>query len=255
MTDQAPYKRILLKLSGEAFRGDRPFGLDTDTLNTIAGQLKAVREVGIEVAVVVGGGNFLRGSEAEAAGMDRATGDYAGMLATIINGLALQDALERQGLDVRTQSAIAVTAVAEPYIRRRAMRHLDKGRIVIFAAGTGNPFMTTDTAAALRAIEIEAEVLLMAKKNVDGVYEADPHEDPTARKFQTLSYLDALNRRVQVMDSTALSLCMENALPIIVFDLRAEQSVVRAASGKHTGTIVSDKETTMAAPSAAAPLR
>src|SRR3972149_7017706 len=242
------YKRILLKLSGEALQGDLPYGIDPAMLNTIAAQLKAVQEMGIEVAIVVGGGNIFRGAAASDAGMDRATGDYAGMLATIINGLALQDALERSGITVRTQSAITVTAVAEPYIRRRAMRHLEKGRVVIFAAGTGNPYMTTDTAAALRAIEIDAEVLLMAKKNVDGVYETDPLKDATARKFQTLSYLDALNRRVQVMDSTALSLCMENSLPIIVFDLRAPRSIERAACGDHTGTRVGDYQTTFAEP-------
>ena len=180
--------------------------------------------------------------------MDRATGDYAGMLATIINALALQDALERNGITVRTQSAITVTAVAEPYIRRRAIRHLEKGRVVIFAAGTGNPYMTTDTAAALRGIEIDADVLLMAKKDVDGVYERDPIKDPSARKFEKLSYLDALNRRVQVMDSTALSLCMENTLPIIVFDLRAKDSITNAASGNHTGTRVGDYQTTFAEP-------
>jgi len=249
------FSRVLLKLSGEALQGDLSYGIDPITLDTIAGQLKSVQEMGIQVAIVVGGGNIFRGAAASAAGMDRATGDYAGMLATIINGLALQDALERSGLTVRTQSAVAVTAVAEPYIRRRAIRHLEKGRVVIFAAGTGNPFMTTDTAAALRAIEIDAEVLLMAKKNVDGVYEADPIKEPTARKFRTLSYLDALNRRLQVMDSTALSLCMENSLPIIVFDLRAARSIERAASGQHTGTIVSDAETTLeeAAPAKSRP--
>jgi uridylate kinase len=253
MSPSSPYKRILLKLSGEALQCDQPYGIDPATLNTIAGQLKQVREMGVEVAIVVGGGNILRGSEASAAGMDRATGDYAGMLATIINGLALQDAIERSGLDVRMQSAITVTAVAEPYIRRRAMRHLEKGRVVIFAAGTGNPYMTTDTAAALRAIEIDAEVLLMAKKNVDGVYEKDPYKDATARKFDTLSYLDALNRRVQVMDSTALSLCMENSLPIVVFDLRASDSIPRAASDDHAGTRVGDFETSFAEVSAARP--
>lgn len=255
MDGDPPYKRILLKLSGEALQGDRPFGIDPATLDTIGGQIRRVQDIGIELAVVVGGGNIFRGNEAAAAGMDRATGDYAGMLATIINALALQDALERNGLNVRTQSAIAVTAVAEPYIRRRAMRHLEKGRVVIFAAGTGNPYMTTDTAAALRAIEIDAQVLLMAKKNVDGVYEADPFKDPSARRFQTLSYLDALNRRVQVMDSTALSLCMENSLPIIVFDLRAERSIERVASGQHTGTIVGDMKTELAEPTAARPSR
>lgn len=242
MAPSAP-KRVLLKLSGEALMGDLPYGIDPQMLNAIAGQLKSVLAMGIEVAVVVGGGNIYRGAEASAAGMDRATADYAGMLATIINALALQDALERNGLTVRTQSAITVTAVAEPYIRRRAMRHLEKGRIVIFAAGTGNPYMTTDTAAALRAIEIGADVLLMAKKNVNGVFEADPQKDPGARKFRTLKYLDALNRRLQVMDSTALSLCMENSVPIVVFDLRLPASIELAASGKDSGTRISDMET------------
>jgi len=243
MSGDPPYKRILLKLSGEALQGDRPFGLDPAVLDNIGAQLKNVQKTGISIAIVVGGGNIFRGAEASATGMDRATGDYAGMLATIINGLALQDALERSGVDVRTQSAITVTAVAEPYIRRRAMRHLEKGRVVIFAGGTGNPYMTTDTAAALRAIEINADVLLMAKKNVDGVYEADPFEQPDARKFATLSYLDALNRRVQVMDSTALSLCMENSLPIVVFDIRKPSSIEHAAADEHAGTRVGSIET------------
>ena len=243
MDEQLPYRRVLLKLSGEALQGDRSYGIDPATLNVIADQLKKVQQAEIQVAIVVGGGNIFRGAEASAAGMDRATGDYAGMLATIINALALQDALERSGVTVRTQSAITVTAVAEPYIRRRAIRHLEKGRVVIFAAGTGNPYMTTDTAAALRAIEIDAEVLLMAKKNVDGVYETDPLKDATARKFQTLSYLDALNRRVQVMDSTALSLCMENELPIVVFDVGSERGIVRAAEGEEIGTRVGSVET------------
>ena len=243
MSGDPPYKRILLKLSGEALQGDRPFGLDPEVLDDIGAQLKKVQERGVGVAIVVGGGNIFRGAEASATGMDRVTGDYAGMLATIINGLALQDALERSDIDVRTQSAITVTAVAEPYIRRRAMRHLAKGRVVIFAAGTGNPYMTTDTAAALRAIEMNADVLLMAKKNVDGVYEADPFEQPDARKFATLSYLDALNRRLQVMDSTALSLCMENSLPIVVFDVRRPSSIERVAAGEHAGTRVGSIET------------
>lgn len=236
MANNPPYRRILLKLSGEALQGDLPYGIDPGTLTSIGQQIKGVVDSGCEIAIVVGGGNYFRGSTASAAGMDRATGDYAGMLATIINALALQDALEREGLTVRTQSAITVTAVAEPYIRRKAMRHLEKGRVVVFAAGTGNPYMTTDTAAALRAVEIDADVLLMAKKNVDGVYEADPHQDPNARRFKTLSYLDALNRRLQVMDSTALSLCMENRLPVVVFSLTRAESIVRAASGDETGT-------------------
>lgn len=245
MSADAPYKRILLKLSGEALQGDLSYGIDPLTLDTIAEQIKKIQAEGLQVAIVVGGGNIFRGATASAAGMDRATGDYAGMLATIINALALQDALERHGITVRTQSAITVTALAEPYIRRRAIRHLEKGRVVIFAAGTGNPYMTTDTAAALRAIEIDANVLLMAKKNVDGVYESDPLKDPSARKFRTLSYLDALNRRVAVMDSTALSLCMENHLPIIVFDLRAPHSIERVATGAHAGTRVGDLDTVL----------
>jgi uridylate kinase len=245
MSADPPYKRILLKLSGEALQGDLPYGIDPATLDNIAQQIKKVQERGTQVAIVVGGGNIFRGATASAAGMDRATGDYAGMLATIINALALQDALERHGITVRTQSAITVTALAEPYIRRRAIRHLEKGRVVIFAAGTGNPYMTTDTAAALRAIEIDADVLLMAKKNVDGVYENDPFKDPSARKFRTLSYLDALNRRVAVMDSTALSLCMENHLPVVVFDLRIPHSIERVAAGAHAGTRVGDLETVL----------
>ena len=251
MAEDAP-KRVLLKLSGEALMGDLPYGIDPAMLDAIAGQLKAVQNMGIEVAIVVGAGNIFRGATASATGMDRATADYAGMLATIINALALQDALERNGLTVRTQSAITVTAVAEPYIRRRAIRHLEKGRVVIFAAGTGNPYMTTDTAAALRAIEIDADILLMAKKNVNGVYEADPAKDPSARKFLRLSYLDALNRRLQVMDSTALSLCMENSLPIVVFNLRMPRSIELAASRKDNGTIVGDFETVLADASASA---
>ena len=244
MAKDAP-PRVLLKLSGEALMGDLSYGIDPAMLDTIAGQLKAVQQMHIQIAIVVGGGNIYRGAEASAAGMDRATADYAGMLATIINAIALQDALERNGLTVRTQSAVSVTAVAEPYIRRRAIRHLEKGRIVIFAAGTGNPYMTTDTASALRAIEIDADVLLMAKNNVNGVFEADPLKDPSARKFRTLNYLDALNRRLQVMDSTALSLCMENSLPIIVFDLRLPHSIELAAAGNDDGTTIADIETVL----------
>jgi uridylate kinase len=252
MAGKPPYRRILLKLSGEALQGDRPYGFDSAMLENIADQIKKVHANGTEVAIVVGGGNVVRGSEAEQGGMERATADYAGMLATLISALYLQDALERSGLTVRTQSAVTVTAVAEPYIRRRAMRHLEKGRVVIFAAGTGNPYMTTDTAAALRAIEIGADVVLMAKKNVDGVYEADPFKDSSARKFRSLSYLDALNMRVQVMDSTALSLCMENELPIVVFDLRLPDSISRVASGAHPGTLVGDYTTELEEAPAAA---
>ena len=242
-----PYSRVLLKLSGEALMGDQPFGISTDTLSLIAHQIRNVQDMGIEVAVVVGGGNMFRGSDASTAGMDRATADYAGMLATVINALALQDALEKAGLAVRTQSAIAIQAVAESYIRRRAIRHLEKGRVVIFAAGTGNPYMTTDTAAALRAIEIDAQVLLMAKNMVDGVYDADPSKVPTARRFETLSYIDAISRRLEVMDSTALSLCMENSLPIVVFDLRAPTSIERAACGEKIGTLVTEEDSVLAA--------
>jgi len=241
-----PYSRVVLKLSGEALMGDQSFGISADTLSLIAGQIRNVLDMGIEVAVVVGGGNMFRGSDASAAGMDRATADYAGMLATVINALALQDALERVGLTVRTQSAITIQAVAEPYIRLRAIRHLEKGRVVIFAAGTGNPYMTTDTAAALRGIEIDAQVLLMAKNKVDGVYDADPREVPTARRFEVLNYIEAIRRRLEVMDSTALALCMENNLPIIVFDLRALSSIERAASGEKIGTLVTEEKSILA---------
>jgi uridylate kinase len=234
------YKRVLLKLSGEALLGDnRALGIDPATVFNIAEQVKRVVDMGVQVAIVVGGGNIFRGSTAEANGMDRATADYAGMLATIINSLALQDSLEKSGVVVRTQSAINVQSVAEPYIRRRAMRHLEKGRVVVFAAGTGNPYMTTDTAASLRAIEIEAEALLMAKNGVDGVYDADPRQNPGAKRFEKLTYLDALNQRLQIMDATALSLCMDNKLPIIVFDLLADHGIERVVSGEVIGTMVS----------------
>jgi len=236
------YKRILLKLSGEAFGGGADFGIDPSVSTKVAKQIKRAAEMGVSIAVVVGGGNIWRGSEAEQWGMDRATADYAGMLATVINALSLQDALERQGVTTRTQSAINVQQVAEPYIRRRAIRHLEKGRVVIFAGGTGNPYMTTDTAAALRAIEIDAEALLMTKSNVDGVYSADPRKDPSAKKFDTLTYMDALNMRLEVMDSTALSLCLENNLPIIVFDFLADRSIERAVMGEPIGTLVSDEK-------------
>jgi len=237
-THSPKYKRVLLKLSGEALMGDREFGIDPATVENIAQQLKWIVESGVQVAVVVGGGNIWRGAAAEARGMDRATADYAGMLATMINALALQDALEKEGVVTRTQSAIAIQAIAEPYIRRRAIRHLEKGRLVIFASGTGNPYMTTDTAAALRAIEIGADVLLMAKNNVDGVYDSDPSVNAGAKRFDKLSYIDALKMRLEVMDSTALSLCMDNKLPIIVFDLRAPRSLERVVVGELIGTLV-----------------
>jgi len=233
------YKRILLKLSGEAFSGQTNYGIDPSALARIAMQVKQVLKMGVDISIVVGGGNIWRGAEAEQEGMDRVTADYAGMLATVINALALQDALERDGTPTRIQTAIGIQQVAEPYIRRRAIRHLEKGRVVIFAGGTGNPYMTTDTAAALRAIEIEAEVLLMTKNNVDGIYSADPTKDRNAKKFDTLTYMEALNLRLEVMDATALSLCLENKLPIIVFGLQAQHSIERAILGKPIGTLVS----------------
>ena len=235
----AGYKRIMLKLSGEAFKGEYPFGIDPRVLSTICQQIKHVQSMGVEVAIVVGAGNFWRGAQAEKElGMDRGTADYAGMLATIINALVLQDALEKIGVVTRTQTAIDVQKVAEPYIQRRAIRHLEKGRVVIFAAGTGNPYMTTDTAAALRAIEIGAEALLIAKNDVDGIYSADPKKDPKAKRFDKLTYLQAINLRLEVMDSTALSLCLENKLPIVVFNFTGKRSIERTVMGESIGTIV-----------------
>lgn len=218
--------------------GHSSFGIDATTIRMLAQQIVRAVEDGTEVAVVVGGGNFWRGATVAETGMDRATADYAGMLATVMNALALQDALEKLGAVVRTQTALSMSSVAEPYIRRRAIRHLEKKRVVIFAAGTGNPYMTTDTAAALRAIETECQALLMAKNGVDGVYDADPAKDPNARRFEHLTHHEALQRRLQVMDSTALSLCMENHLPIIVFDVNAEDGIYRALRGDAIGTIV-----------------
>jgi uridylate kinase len=233
----ARFERVLLKLSGESLMGDREYGVDPNTVSAIAREVIAVQTGGTDVAVVVGGGNFYRGLAAAAEGMDRATADYAGMLATLLNALALQDALERLGAQTRVQSAVTVSEVAEPYIRRRAIRHLEKGRIVIFAAGTGNPFFTTDTAAALRALEIGAEAILMAKHGVAGVYDGDPRTDPTASFLPELTHLEAIERGLRVMDTTALSLCMDNAVPIHVFEL-AEGNIVRVASGERIGTIV-----------------
>lgn len=235
------YKRVLLKLSGEAFSGKARYGIDTATLVKIAQQIKHITEMGVSIAIVVGGGNIWRGAKAEKEGMDRVTADYAGMLATVINALALQDVLEREDVTTRTQSAIGINQVAEPFIRRRAIRHLEKGRVVIFAGGTGNPYMTTDTAAALRAIEIGAEALLMTKNNVDGIYSADPRKDPNAKKYDKLTHFEALNKRLEVMDATALSLCLENKLPIIVFDLQAPRSIERAIMGESIGTLVSSE--------------
>ena len=233
----SPFRRVLLKLSGESLMGDREYGVDPKTVSAIAREVVAVRRGGTEVAIVVGGGNFYRGMAAAAEGMDRATADYAGMLATLLNALALQDALEKLGAQTRVQSAIAVSEVAEPYIRRRAMRHLEKDRVVIFAAGTGNPFFTTDTAAALRALEIGAEAILMAKNGVEGVYDGDPRTDPGARFLPEITHLEAIERGLRVMDITALSLCMDNQVPIHVFEL-AEGNIVRVASGQRIGTIV-----------------
>ncbi len=235
------YQRVLLKLSGESLSGGAEFGIDASTLTDVARQIKQVVEMGVGTGIVVGGGNIWRGAVAEAAGMDRVTADHAGMLATVIDALALQDALEREGVTTRTMSAIGIQQVAEPYIRRRAIRHLEKGRAVIFAGGTGNPYMTTDTTAALRAIETKAEVLLMAKNNVDGIYSADPLKDPGAKKFDHLTHLEALNLRLKIMDATALSLCLENKLPIIVFDLQAPRSLERVVLGEPIGTLVSSE--------------
>jgi len=238
---EAKYRRIMLKLSGEALRGGHSYGIDTPTLDKIALQIKKVIALGVGVGVVVGGGNIWRGAKAEADGMDRVTADYAGMLATVINALALQDVLERHGVETRTQSALDIRQVAEPYIRRRAIRHLEKGRLVIFAGGTGNPYMTADTAAALRAIEIGAEVLLMTKNGVDGIYTADPRKDPKAKKIDRITHLQVLNRRLEIMDTTALTLCLDNNLPIIVFDLEAKDGMLQAVMGKTIGTLVSSE--------------
>ena len=235
------YKRVLLKLSGEAFKGKTAYGIDAATEAGVAAQIKQMVDMGVEVAVVVGAGNIWRGATVEKEGIERVTADYAGMLATVINALSLQDSLEKLGVVTRTQSAIVVEQVAEPYLRRRAVRHLEKKRVIILAGGTGNPYMSTDTAAALRAIEVEADVLLMAKHNVDGVYSADPNKDPNAKKFDHLTYLEALNKRLEVMDPTALSLCMENKLPIVVFDLQAEHSVERVIAGEAIGTLINSE--------------
>lgn len=233
------YKRVLLKLSGEALQGSQHYGIDPRVVESIASQLKEVKDLGIELAVVIGGGNIFRGFQAESTGMDRSTADYMGMLATVINGLALQDALERKGVFTRVQTAIAMQALAEPYIRRRAMRHLEKGRIVILAGGTGNPYFTTDTTAALRAIELGAEVILKATK-VDGIYSADPKKVSDAKRFNKLRYMDVLKKGLKVMDATAISLCMDNNLPIIVFDLLKHGNIQRVVSGQNIGTIVSN---------------
>ncbi len=232
------FSRVLLKLSGEALMGDRDFGTDPERVQAIAAQVAAVQRRGVELAVVVGGGNIYRGLRGAAEGMDRATGDYMGMLATVLNALTLQDALEKQGSRTRVQSAITIAEVAEPYIRRRAIRHLEKGRIVIFAAGTGNPFFTTDTAAALRAVEVHAEGILMAKNGVEGVFTGDPRTDPGAEFLPTVTHLEALQRQLKVMDATALSLCLENRLPLYVFNMDDEHNIERIVSGERVGTLV-----------------
>jgi uridylate kinase len=238
MADPA-FRRILLKLSGEALMGDLEFGTDPERVVAVARQVSAIRDRGVEVAIVVGAGNIYRGMQGAAAGMDRSTADYMGMLATVLNALPLQDALEKLGVDTRVQSALAISEVAEPYIRRRAMRHLEKRRVVIFAGGTGNPFFTTDTAAALRAAEIHAEIILMAKNGVEGVYTADPAVDPTAQFIPEITHMEALERRLRVMDSTALALCMENGMPLNVFNMDDETSISKIISGVRVGTLVS----------------
>jgi len=234
------FERILLKISGEALMGEREYGMDLPTIDAIADEIVDVHASGVQVAIVVGGGNIYRGMAAAAKGMDRATADYAGMLATLLNALALQDALERAGANTRVQSAIQVAEVAEPYIRRRAIRHLDKGRIVLFAAGTGNPYFTTDTAAALRSLEIGAEALLMSKQGVEGVYDGDPATDPDALFLPALTHLEAIERGLKVMDTTALSLCMDNDIPIHVFE-QLPGNIRRVVAGERVGTIISSQ--------------
>ena len=232
------FRRVVLKLSGEALAGEKGFGIDPDVLAAVAKEIQSARDLGVEIAVVVGGGNFWRGLKGAARGIDRATSDYMGMLATVLNALALQDALERLGVPTRVQTSIEMREVAEPYIRRRAIRHLEKGRIVIFAAGTGNPYFSTDTTAALRAAEIEADVILMGKNRVDGVYSADPAMEPTAQKYDRLTYLDLLNKKLGVMDSTASSLSMETKIPIIVFNLLTPGNIRRILLGEEIGTFI-----------------
>lgn len=239
--ETAKFKRVVLKLSGESLAGDQGFGINPVVVESVALQIKAIRKNGIDVAAVVGGGNIWRGLAGSAKGMDRATADYMGMLATVMNSLALQDALEKIDVDTRVQSAIEMRQVAEPYIRRKAIRHLEKGRVVIFAAGTGNPYFSTDTTAALRAAEIEADVILMAKKNTDGVYDSDPNHNPDAKKFETLEYIEVLQRGLAVMDSTATSLCMDNKIPIVVFNIDQHENILKVALGENIGTTVGGK--------------
>ncbi|ERL03633.1 UMP kinase [Mitsuokella sp. oral taxon 131] len=234
----AKYERVVLKLSGESLAGDQGFGINPAVVEDIALRVRKVRDYGIDVAIVVGGGNIWRGLSGSAKGMDRAAADYMGMMATVMNALALQDALEKQSVDTRVQTAIEMRQVAEPYIRRKAIRHMEKGRVVIFGAGTGNPYFSTDTTAALRAAEVEADVILMAKKGTDGIYDSDPNKNPNAKKFDTLSYIEILNRGLQVMDTTATSLCMDNKIPLVVFNIDDHENIVRAALGEDIGTTV-----------------
>lgn len=241
MAEGNKFKRIVLKLSGEALAGTKGFGIDPEVVDSLAAQIQEVVEKGLEVAIVNGGGNFWRGVSGSNKGMDRATADYMGMLATVINSLALQDALEDRGVPTRVQTAIEMRQIAEPYIRRRAIRHMEKARVVIFAAGTGNPYFSTDTTAALRAAEIEADAILMAKKGVDGVYDSDPAKNPDAVMFEELDYIEVIQRQLSVMDSTAISLCMDNHIPIVVFNIDKPGNILRAASGEKIGTLVGGK--------------
>ena len=239
--ETAKYKRVVLKLSGESLAGDQGFGINPPIVEDIAKQIKAIRERGVDVAVVVGGGNIWRGLAGSAKGMDRAQADYMGMMATVMNALALQDALEKMDVDTRVQTAIEMRQVAELYIRRKAIRHMEKGRVVIFGAGTGNPYFSTDTTAALRAAEIEADVILMAKKGTDGIYDSDPNKNPDAKKFDELTYLEIISKGLQVMDTTATSLCMDNQIPLVVFNIDDHENIVRAALGEEIGTTVGGK--------------
>ena len=238
MSVRPRFTRVLLKLSGEAFAGDQGYGIDPETISGIAREIADVMHAGTQVAVVVGGGNILRGAVASGRGMERATADYAGMLATVINALALQDAMEKHGIESRVQTALTITQVAEPFIRRRAIRHLEKGRVVILAGGTGNPYVTTDTASALRALELGADAVLMAKNGTDAIYDSDPRTNPDARPYKNVSYDEALEKKLRVMDLTALTMCMDNNVPILVFDMNVHGNIARAVSGEEIGTYV-----------------
>ena len=237
---KAAYQRLLIKLSGEQLAGDSGFGISPTVITQMAEEVRSVSELGVQLAIVIGGGNVIRGIQASSQGMDRANADYMGMMASVINAMALQDALEKAGLTTRVLSALEISSVAEPYIRRRAVRHLEKGRVVVFGGGTGNPYFSTDTAAALRAAEIHADAILMAKNGVDGVYEADPKLDPTARRYEKLSFDEAIQKNLRVMDQTALALCRENATPIVVFDMTVPGTLKRVASGEPVGTLVGE---------------